>query len=86
MNRFPEYLDNTEQDQDTDRHDDVSVPVAVEAIKQGEFVRRKADSLKTYKRGEYDRSTKRYSLIDCDDHCREIFVKRGTLLHVDFGF
>lgn len=58
----------------------------VETIKRGEFVRRKADAAKTYQRGEYDKSSKTYSLVDCDDHCREIFVKRGTVLFVGFTY
>jgi hypothetical protein len=58
----------------------------VESIAKGEYVRRKVDATKTYRRGDYDRSTKRFSLIDCDDHCREIFVKRGTVLFVGFTY
>jgi hypothetical protein len=56
----------------------------VEALPLGEYVKRKPDSSKVYKRGEYDRSSRTYSLIDCSDICREIFVKRGTVLF--FGF
>ena len=56
----------------------------VQALPLGEFVKRKADSEKVYKRGQYDRSSGTYSLCDCSDINREIFVKRGTLLF--FGF
>jgi hypothetical protein len=56
----------------------------VEDLPLGEFVKRKADSSKIYKRGAYDRSSKTYSLTDCSDINREIFVKRGTTLF--FGF
>jgi len=58
----------------------------VQSIAKGEYVRRNADTTKTYQRGEYDRSTKRYSLIDCDDCNREIFVKAGTVLFVGFTY
>lgn len=58
----------------------------VEAIKKGEFVRRNATTTKTYKRGDYDRSTKRYSLEDCDDVNREIYVKAGTMLVIGFTY
>lgn len=58
----------------------------VETIKRGEFVRRKADAVKTYQRGEYDKSSKTYSLVDCDDMNREVFVKRGTVLFVGFTY
>jgi hypothetical protein len=62
----------------------------VELIKKGEFVRRISASgipqSKTYKRGDYDRASKRYSLVDCDDVCREVFVKRGTKLLIGFDY
>lgn len=60
------------------------VPKPVEDLPLGEYVKRKADSKTVYKRGAYDRSSKTYSLIDCSDINREIFVKRGTPLF--FGF
>jgi hypothetical protein len=37
-------------------------------------------------RGDYDRSSRRYSLTATDDMNREIFVKRGTLLEAGFTF
>lgn len=56
----------------------------VEALPVGEYVKRKADSKKVYKRGEYDRSSKTYQLDDCSDCSRAIYVKKGTPLF--FGF
>jgi hypothetical protein len=58
----------------------------VESIKSGEFVKRKPDASKVYKRGAYDASTKRYALQDCDDISREVFVKRGTELCIGFEY
>ena len=58
----------------------------VESLKPGEYVRRKAGANVTYIRGEYDRATKRYSLVRFDDTSREVFVKRGTLVFVGFSF
>lgn len=58
----------------------------VEAIRKGEYVRRNATTMKTYKRGDYDRSTKRYALISCDDVSREIYVKAGTMLVIGFTY
>ncbi len=58
----------------------------VQTIKPGEYVKRTADAKKVYKRGAYDASTKRYSLTDCEDMNREIFVKRGTVLFVGFTY
>lgn len=60
--------------------------VPVESIKRGEYVRRKADATKTYVRGAYDPTSKRYSLEDVDDVSREVFVKKGTVLFVGFSY
>ncbi|MND53799.1 hypothetical protein D3C80_448460 [compost metagenome] len=59
---------------------------AVESIKKGEFVKRKADAKGVFIRGEYDKSSKRYSLVDTEDHCREIWVKKGAMLFVGFTY
>lgn len=58
----------------------------VEIIKQGDYIRRNESTAKTYIRGSYDQSTKRYSLIDSEDTSREIFVKKGTLLFIGFTY
>ena len=58
----------------------------VETIKQGEYVKRQADAKAVYVRGSYDRATKRFSLKDTNDINREIFVKRGVILHVGFEY
>jgi hypothetical protein len=59
---------------------------AVETIKKGEFVKRKADAKGVFTRGDYDKVTKRYSLVDTEDHCREVWVKKGTMLFVGFDY
>lgn len=58
----------------------------VETIKLGEFVKRKADANKVYKRGVYDAGSKRYALGDTDDISREIWVKKGTILFIGFDY
>jgi len=58
----------------------------VEDLPVGEYVRRKADSSKVYKRGAYDRSTRTYELEDCSDCSRSIYVKRGTVLFYGFTY
>lgn len=58
----------------------------VELIKKGEFVKRKADAKGVFTRGDYDQATKRYSLVDTEDHCREVWVKKGTVLFVGFDY
>lgn len=57
----------------------------VEDIKRGEYVTRKPGG-KVYERGEYDRTSRKFSLVDALDMNREIFVKKGTLLHVGFSY
>lgn len=61
----------------------------VEQIKQGEFVRRiiaGKEGIATYIRGAYDATYRRYALTNTADMNREIFVKRGTQLAVDFTY
>jgi len=60
--------------------------MAVELITRGEYVRRKEGAAKTYQRCGYDRRTKKYCLLDCDDQSREIYVKPGTKLFVGFTY
>ena len=64
---------------------DTASTATVESIARGEFVRRKADG-KVFIRGEYDRATRRFSLEDANDIGREVFVKRGTVLHIGFDY
>lgn len=61
----------------------------IQAIKKGQFVRRVIngkEGITTYRRGEYDATYRRYSLINCDDVNREFFVRRDTILSVDFTY
>jgi hypothetical protein len=58
----------------------------VEDIKLGEYVKRKADAKKVYRRGCYDAAIKRYALTDCEDINREVYVKKGTKLHIGFTY
>jgi hypothetical protein len=60
--------------------------VALKDAKPGEFIRRKPDSRITYRRGEYDRSQRKYALEDWDDHCREIYLKGSTMVWVGFTY
>jgi hypothetical protein len=63
-----------------------STAQAVEKIKSGEYVKRKADAKTVYVRGAYDSWTRCYCLTDTNDMNRHIYVKRGTLLHVGFTY
>lgn len=60
--------------------------VVIEAVKPGEFVKRKPDARTVFKRGHFDRATMSYALVDCEDINREVFIKRGTLVYIDFTY
>lgn len=65
-------------------HTDTEQLAAVETIRKGEFVKRKPTDTKVYQRGDYDRSSGKFSLVDTDDVNREVFVRKGTKLFVGF--
>lgn len=72
---------------DTDIHTCTPTNVRkVETLKIGEYVKRKPDANKVYKRGAYDAYSKRYALEDTEEMNREIWVKRGTVLFVGFTY
>lgn len=58
--------------------------VLLRNVKEGDYVKRKLDASTVYVRGGYDRATNSYSLRDCEDMNREIFVKASK--HVFVGF
>lgn len=64
----------------------MSTPVKVEAVKRGEYVKRKPDAKAVYIRGLYCKSSKTYALHDTNDVHRVIHVKKGTVLHVGFTY
>jgi hypothetical protein len=53
-------------------------------VKQGEFIKRKAEHSKVYQKGEYDRSLKGYWLLDCDDISRAIIVNGSKPVYINF--
>lgn len=66
--------------------DDGATPAYVQDIKQGEYVKRKPDAKKVYKRGRYLAHLKRYALIDCEDANHEVLVGKGTVLYIGFTY
>jgi len=56
----------------------------VESIKKGVLVKRTPTAKKTFLRGDYIRESKRYELQDYDDISNFIYVKKGTVLHLDW--
>ncbi len=60
--------------------------VKLSNVKNGEFVRLKEGSKKTYIKREYDRSEKRYILDDCDDISRARWIKGSTIVQIGFTY
>ena len=60
--------------------------VKLKDCKQGEYIMRKPNSKKVYIKHDYDRSTKRYSLMDTEDINRSIWLKGNTLVFIGFTY
>lgn len=60
--------------------------VKLSQVLHGDYVRRTKESKTTFIRGDYDRATKKYSLIDAADASREIFLSGFTNVHVGFTY
>ena len=59
----------------------------IEKIKKGEFFRIKdSETAPVWVRGDYDRSSKSYSVYLFDDICHERFFKKGRIVFIDFTF
>ena len=55
-------------------------------LKRREFFKRKPDARKVYRKGDYDRGSKKFSCMDEDDISREIFLKGDTMVYVGFDY
>jgi len=60
--------------------------VQLKDVKRGDFIKRKADASKIYRRGEYCRDEKRFECGDWEDISRAIYLKGSTLVWVGFDF
>ena len=55
--------------------------------KKGEFIKRKADSKKTFIKDDYDRGEKKFYLTDTDDVWGGgILLKGSTIVHTGFDY
>lgn len=84
--RGVEFLGTFASERTAEERAEVEEVAAVETLPRGAFVKRKANANKVYQRGGYDRSTGKYSLVDCEDVNREVWVRKGTKLHVGFTY
>ena len=60
--------------------------VFIKDVPHGEYVKRKPDSRKVFKRGDYCRDEKKYELQDTEDHCNFIYLKGSTIVYIGFDY
>jgi len=60
--------------------------IALRNVIKGDYVKRKADSKAVYIKGDYDKTTKSFELIDVEDICRCIYVKADKPVVVGFTY
>jgi len=58
----------------------------ISEVTKGDYVRRSLTTSKTYKKGDYDRASKKFSLIDCADVNHEIFVVGTCQVFIGFTY
>ena len=60
--------------------------VTINTVKQGEYIKRKADAKAVYIKGAYDRSTKTYECTDTEDINKQIYIKADKPVFVGFTY
>jgi hypothetical protein len=58
----------------------------IEDVDFGDFIKRKPNAKKVYQRTQYCRMERRYICDDWDDISRNILLRKGTIVYVDFEF
>lgn len=58
----------------------------VKSLPHGEFIKKTPDAKKVYQRGAYDRTTKKYELIDVEDINRTTWIKGDALVFAGFTY
>jgi len=72
--------------QHTTQHTDGARAVRLADIPRGEYFKRKPDALKVYRRGEYERSARKYYAEDCDDISRAPLMRGDAIVFVGFTY
>jgi hypothetical protein len=60
--------------------------ITIKAVKQGEYIKRKADAKTVYIKGTYDRSTKSFECTDTDDINKQIYIKADKPVFIGFTY
>lgn len=58
----------------------------IKTVKQGEYIKRKADAKTVYIKGAYDRSTKSYECTDTEDINKQIYIKADKPVFIGFTY
>jgi hypothetical protein len=61
-------------------------PARLKDLPKGEFFVRKAGASRVYRRGDYERSSNRYSCTDDLDFCREVFLSGDAIVYIGFTY
>jgi hypothetical protein len=60
--------------------------ITLKSVKPGDYVKRKADAVKVYIKGTYDRTTKSFELKDVEDINRCVYVKADKIVVIGFTY
>jgi hypothetical protein len=60
--------------------------ITLKSVKPGDYVKRKADAVKVYIKGDYDRTTKSFELKDVEDINRCVYVKADKIVVIGFTY
>jgi len=61
-------------------------PMVLRDVPRGEFVKLNKGGKKVYRKGDYDRSSRKYTLLDCDDISNARFVYADKIVFVGFTY
>jgi hypothetical protein len=60
--------------------------IALKDLPKGEFLKRDKSHSKVYTRGDYDRSSKRFYIHDCEDISRSMLIKGNKPVFINFEY
>lgn len=60
--------------------------IMLKNVKPGDFVTRKPNLNKVYRKAEYNRELKKYCLDDYNDSSRCIYLKGETIVYIGFTY
>jgi hypothetical protein len=60
--------------------------ITIKNVKPGDYVKRKADAVKVYIKGAYDKTTKSFELQDVEDINRFVYIKADKTVFIGFTY